>query len=308
MADHGAPLGIRGLGAEADEAEARGGEDRGPHVHARLHRDGREAVRQDVDEDDAEPAGADGARRLDERLGLDREGLALYEPHVARPPDERERHDRVHDPGAERPHDGERQDERGHREEHVGHAHDRVPDHAADVARDDPEGHADQPAHEGDEEADPEREPRAEDDARVDVVADLVGAEPVGGAWRLELPVEMHGPARVLGVGHDEGPGRGDQEEGEHERQAEQRGRAPRENPCVAPELAHRGRVALEPGQERGARQCLVHHAAPASRVRGSSQPYARSTRKFASMKLRPSRSVTPMIGWKSLDTAELTA
>src|SRR5204862_309377 len=136
--------------------------DRGPHVHARLHRDGREAVRQDVDEDDAEPAGADGARRLDERLGLDRERLALYEPHVARPPDERERHDRVHDPGAERPPNGER--------------------------------------------------------------------------------------------------------------------------------------------------RCLVHRAAAASRVRGSSQLYARSTRKFASMKLRPSRSVTPMIGWKSLDTAELTA
>src|SRR6266550_2072969 len=52
LADHHAPLRRRRLRAESDEAEARRGDDRRPHVEARLDQKWRERVRKQMPEED----------------------------------------------------------------------------------------------------------------------------------------------------------------------------------------------------------------------------------------------------------------
>jgi hypothetical protein len=58
-----------------------------------------DAVRQEMHQHDTQPAGAAGARGFDERLLAERERLGLHQPHVARPPHQRQRDHGVDDAG-----------------------------------------------------------------------------------------------------------------------------------------------------------------------------------------------------------------
>jgi hypothetical protein len=151
--------------------------------------DRRDAVGQDVNEYDAQPPGSHSSRGLHVRFLLERERLGLPQPYVARPPRQRQRDHRVHDPGAERADHRQGQEQRRDRQEDVGHSHDELADRATHVAGHDAQRHTDERGHQRDDEADLQRHPRAQDHARIDVVADLVGAEPVRGARRLQLEV-----------------------------------------------------------------------------------------------------------------------
>jgi hypothetical protein len=91
------------LRAEADEAEAGGGEDGRAHVHAHLDDDCRDAVGKHVDEGDAGASRAQRARGLDEDVLAERERLALHEPDVAGPPHQRDGDHGVDDAGPSAP-------------------------------------------------------------------------------------------------------------------------------------------------------------------------------------------------------------
>ena len=225
-----------------------------------------------MDEHDAKPPRPHGARRLDEDLAFERQGLALDQAHVARPPDQTERDDRVDDPRPEGADDRQRQHQRRDRQENIRDAHDGLAHRAADVARDDPERHADGGPEHGDDEPDLQRHPRAQDDARVDIGSDLVGAEPVARTRRAELLVQMDRAASVLGIRDDEGAERGHEQEHEHEAESEQRGGAAREDPRVEAKLARRRPALREPGAGRSRNHGADHHGVPAGRTRGSSQ------------------------------------
>ena len=72
VGDHEAPRRVRRLDADAEVAQRRLGGDGAADGHGDGHVDRRHAVRQHVAEDDAQVAGALGARGLDELHGLAR--------------------------------------------------------------------------------------------------------------------------------------------------------------------------------------------------------------------------------------------
>jgi hypothetical protein len=132
-ADHGAPFRRRWLCADPDEAQARRPQDGQAHVHRGLYQDRRGQVRQDLPERDAPATAPHAPRRLDERLGLHRERLPLHQPDIPGPPDKRKGDHGVGDPGPQRRHDGNSQNQAGDRQEHVGDPHDAFARPAAQV-------------------------------------------------------------------------------------------------------------------------------------------------------------------------------
>ncbi|CAN3994054.1 Integrase, partial [Dysosmobacter welbionis] len=115
-ADHRTPLRRGRADAQADEAEAGNGQD-GPGDGQRgLHNDGGHAVGQDVLEDDALVAGADGAGRLDVLLVLDGQNGGADDPGKGRDVGDADGQHHIRDAGAHGGHQGDGQQDAGDRQ------------------------------------------------------------------------------------------------------------------------------------------------------------------------------------------------
>src|SRR5204863_8751672 len=115
------------------------------------------------------------------------------------------------------------------------------------VAGDEPEGDAGGERDPQDDGGEGQRGACPEDDPAQDVPADLVGAEPVRPARRLEGPVEVDARAGVLGEGGDRPRRRRAEDEDEHDGGAGRRQGTPEEPPEPA------GATARPRGRPRGA-------------------------------------------------------
>ena len=131
----GAPRGRGRLDADAEEAQARLGQEREGDGHRDLHDDGRRQVGQDVADEDAAVRGADGMRALDEELFAERQRLAAHEPREARHVDDADGDHDVDEPGTERGGDGHGEHEGGEGLDGVYEAHQEIVERAARVAR-----------------------------------------------------------------------------------------------------------------------------------------------------------------------------
>ncbi len=159
---------------------------------------GRQQVRQDVAREDAQRAGAERARGLDEVLLHQRAGLGVDHPGDLDPVHHRD-HQR-HDPQGRAEDGGERdrQQQRRKRHHQVGKAHDAGADPAAEIARDDAEQRADQHRDAIGDDADDQRGARAEDQAREQVAPQEVGAEPEARVRRQRRALERQAVEELL--------------------------------------------------------------------------------------------------------------
>ena len=220
---HRAPFGQRRLRAEAEEAEARGGQDRDRDAQGHHDEQRRADVGEDVARKDAQVGQAGGARRLDIGLVLHHQRRAARQPREDRNGVDRDRDDRVGQAGAEHADDHDREQHARKGEQHVDQPHDHGVDAAADIARHDADRHADRHRERDREHAFDQRDARAVDDAREQVAAELVGAEPVLGRRRHQ---HVHQVVLVGIVGRDQR--REDAAEHEHQHDREPRQREPR--------------------------------------------------------------------------------
>jgi hypothetical protein len=133
-----------------------------------------------VQADDARVAGAQHARRGDELRIADDERLGPRQPGVDRPGREGDRDHGVLDAGAQRRHEGERQDQPRHRQEDVRRRHEQAVGPAAEIAGDRTQQHPERRRDHGHQQHDGDGDARAVDDAGEDVAAQLVRAHPVG--------------------------------------------------------------------------------------------------------------------------------
>src|SRR5258708_10816744 len=120
---HGAPLGQRRLRAHSQEGQRGEEQDGEAHVDGGLDEHGRQAVRQQVEEEDAPLPLAQGPGGEDELLLALHEDLAAHEPRVLRPPGDGEGDRAVDHPAAHHGGEGQRPDDLGKRQEELGHAH-----------------------------------------------------------------------------------------------------------------------------------------------------------------------------------------
>ena len=125
-------------------------------------------------------------RRRDVVRAAQRQRLGPRQPRDRRPGGQRDRDDGVLEPGPQRRHEGERQDQRRERQEDVGDPHQHRVEPAAEVAGERPDREPDRPDDDRDQRDDRQRDPRAVDDAAEHVAPDLVGAEEVRAARRLQ--------------------------------------------------------------------------------------------------------------------------
>ena len=134
VGDHRAPLGLRRLGAEAEERQAGEQQDRVREVECREHEHRPGDVRQHVAEERAARRGAEQAGRLDVFRIPDRQHQAAHDSRIRGPRDHDDRQRCVLEPTPEHGRNDHREDDRRKREDQVDHAH-REPVHdAAEVA------------------------------------------------------------------------------------------------------------------------------------------------------------------------------
>ena len=214
VGEHGAPFG-RGRGhADAQEAQARRHADGGRDEEGRLHDDGAERPRKDVQEQHAAARAAHCLRRLHEFGLLQDEDRAANQPGVGR---DGEYAHRQHDVLHPRADDGDEQNgEQDAREgEHDVHRpHDEVVDPAAQIPADEAEQHAPERGDEHGEHPDEQRGARAVDDAAEHVAPEMVRPEGMGERRVFERRLEI----RFYGVvGRDEGRQERDRDEREDE-------------------------------------------------------------------------------------------
>ena len=184
FAHHRTPLRRGRADAQADEAEAGDSQD-GPGDRQRgLHNDGGHAVGQDVLEDDALVAGADGAGRLDVLLVLDGQNGGADDPGKGRDVGDADGQHHIRDAGAHGGHQGDGQQDAGDRQEDVHDTHDDIVYPAAAVTGDGPQQTAHHCGNGDGGKGHRQGDPGAVDDPGQDVAAHLVGAQPVldGGA------------------------------------------------------------------------------------------------------------------------------
>ena len=183
---HQAPGRDRLLHAEAEKRQRRLEQDRLSDGRRHHHQIGREHIGHHVPHDDAGMAEAGCARGVDVGHLPHRQRARPHHPGAAR--DERygDGHDHVERAGAEDRHHGQRQDDQRKGHQHVHDAHQDHIETAAEMRAGDPEDQSHRAADEGRDEADQQSRARAVHDTRIEVAAELVGAQPVGGAGCLE--------------------------------------------------------------------------------------------------------------------------
>ena len=141
---------------------------------------------------------ADGARGLDVILDFDRHHLPAREAHEDRRRGHANRDHGVAEARPEERRERNGEDQKWHRQHRVGDAREQRIDPPAEIARDQPERHADRNCNRHRDDAGKQRGARAEDHARQHVTPDIVGAKPVQRGRRLA----HRGPAlrgRIVG-------------------------------------------------------------------------------------------------------------
>ena len=191
--DHHAPTRGGRLGAESKEVEGGFDEQSARRNHRRKddHVAGR--VGPDVLECDPGAAGARGAGGLHELHRFETQDFAAHEPGEHAQFRQRDGEDGVEEIGAERRHDGQRQDQGRNGQQGVDHPHDqRVPE-SAQIRRDKSEDGPRRQRQGNGAGHDLQGDAPAEDDAAGDVAAELVGSKPMGRARRAQylLDVDM---------------------------------------------------------------------------------------------------------------------
>ena len=220
VGEHGPPFGGGRGHADAQKTQARRHADGGRDEEGRLHHDGAERPREDVQEQHAAARAADGLRRLHEFGLLQDEDRAAHQPGVGRDGEDAHRqHDVLHpraDDGDEQ--DGEQDAREGERDVHD--PHDEVVDPAAQVSADEAEQHAPERGDQDGEHPDEQRGARAVDDAAEHVAPEMVRPERMGerGVLERRLKVRLRGV-----VGRDEGRQQGSAHEDRDENAAHHR-------------------------------------------------------------------------------------
>src|ERR1700680_3227059 len=100
IVEHGSPTGGRRRDAESEKTHGGFGENGSGHADRSLHHNGLNNVRQNVADDDAQVAGAKGARGFDEFAFAGGEHLSANQTRVADPSAQREREHQIKNPRA----------------------------------------------------------------------------------------------------------------------------------------------------------------------------------------------------------------
>ena len=221
---------------------------------------------------------ADRARGQHELLGLDGERLSARQPDEHRRRRDADRDHRVGQARAEERGERDREDQERAGEQRVGHPRDQHVRHAARVAGEQSDRHADRQRDQHRHDAGEQRRARAEDDARQHVAADLVGAEPVRGARRLADRVAAR---RERIVRRDDARRERHDDEAGDDDEADRRGgrRSSRRRPPSG--RAARARSCRLRQRPRGDRCGGNGHC---TRIRGLTTTYAMSASRFSTM------------------------
>ena len=183
LEDH-APPAHRVLIAEAEEAQARLGEDREAHQDRRVGDDRRQPVGDDVAREGAQMRGAGRARGLDIDTRLQAQHLCPHDSGRARPGGERDRDHRVFDARAEQRDDQQHEEEGRDQQEDVEDPAQHRIGPAAEIAGQRSEHDAEQARDRRGDDGDEQGELRAPDQPREDVAPEIIGAEKMSGAGR----------------------------------------------------------------------------------------------------------------------------
>ena len=316
VGDHGAPFGHRRLRAEAQEAQARRGENDARHVQRDADDHRGHAQRHDVAQDDPPRRRADQLHGGDVVGAPNGERLGARDPRIRRPRRDRDGEHRVLDAGTERCDEGERQDETREREEDVGDAHQRRVDEPSRITRDGTHDKPDGCGQDGHQNHDKQRDARAEDDARKDVAALVVGAEPVRGRRRQQARGAQVADVRRVRGQHVGEHGR------QHQADHDQQGPASRggcARTCATRRTrARRTACRRERGRSDISQSCRLsrgtaslpaalvgHRACFIARVLGSSMLYSRSASRLRPMKIEPTTIVAPSTAFMSAFCSE---
>ena len=180
VVEHGAPTGRGRWHAESEKAHGGFGEDGSGHADRSLHDHWLNNVRQNVADDDAQVARAQGAGGFDKFAFARGEDLSANQARVADPSSERERENQIEDAGAAEGDEGNGEKDSGEREERVHQDDvDEAVDASAVVAGDGADDEAEGQRRGDNAASDQHRDACAIDDARENVAAEFVGAEPV---------------------------------------------------------------------------------------------------------------------------------
>ena len=177
--DHRAPLGIRRLHTEAEEAEGGDLQDGGGEAEGRLHDQWRQRVREHAVTEQPAAAHAEGPVGGDEVLFADRQHLATHDPGVGGHADDGDRHHAVDQPAPEHRDDENGQQQRWEREQDVHTAHQDVVEAPAEEPGDETDDRADHHGENDRRGAGEQRDARPEDDPAELVAAVLVEAHQV---------------------------------------------------------------------------------------------------------------------------------
>ena len=214
-------------------------------------------------------------RRLDVRQGLYHQHLVADEAGVARPADDPHRDEHVADAGPERgdDRDDENVDREGDDQVEEPHEHGIDPPvHAGKNAK----NRADDEGRDHRHEAELEIDRGAVDDAGEHVTAEIVGAEPVRRARRVQRLAETEG-RRALRQ-HEWASDRDNDRRNEHREPDDERARQP---------------AAARRSELSGRRRRSPSHTAIEARARGSRKATSTSVRRFTSITKRAKTSVT---------------
>ena len=194
---------------------------------------------------------------------------------------------RMVEPRAHGRHEGQRQDQAGERQHHIGQAHQHGVDPAAEVARHHAHRQAQRAHHHGDQHHDEQRDAGAVQQAAEHVAAELVGAEPVAGAGRQQGPgqvlpqrVGRRQPRRQCGQQHQ-------QADDHHAHGGEP----------VAQQPAHQGQRRLGPG---GAVAIVGGDGQAHVAALGSKTRYSASASRFSETNSTPMTSTDPITAFMS--------
>src|SRR5215213_7229824 len=182
--EHDAPVGVGRLRAKPNEAKSRGIDDGLPDRERGQDDDRRPRVSQDVADDDLGVRLTHSPRGLDILLLLDGEDRAAHDAGERGDVDDGHSDDDVLDSWTEYGHDANRQQEPGKREKDVDESHDDLIDHAAKVARDQAQAHADNQGDQYGDDPDRECHPRTDQNPAQHISPELVRTEQMlGTRW-----------------------------------------------------------------------------------------------------------------------------
>ena len=168
--------------ADAEEAQRRFRRDGVRHLQRADHDERRQAVRQQVAEEDACLAKSEAGRRLDVFLALLDQGRAAHGAGEQRPLHQHQGEHHLADALADEREHHQRHEDGREAEHQVDEAHDQRVDAAAEIGGDQAERRPDPERHDAADDADREARAQAVDHGRQHVAALSVRAEPIGAA------------------------------------------------------------------------------------------------------------------------------